>query len=529
VDLVRRAAEPSNDWAIEGFASCRVHWNLSAAHLCELALARREGQLSAEGALVCLTGQHTGRSPRDKFIVREPSSDAHLWWGSVNRPIEESHFAALERDVTDYLRGRDLFVHDLAGGADPRFRVPVRVVTELAWHSLFARNLLLDSSAPNGQAFTIIAAPGFKASPARHGTRSETCIVISFARRRVIIAGTAYAGEIKKSVFTILNYLLPFRDVFPMHCSANLGADGRVALFFGLSGTGKTTLSSDPSRRLIGDDEHGWSGAGVFNFEGGCYAKTVRLSAKAEPQIWSATRRFGAVLENVVMDPESRRVDFDADTLTENTRAAFPIDFIDRHEPSGAGGHPTDVVMLTADAFGVMPPIARLTPSQAMYHFLSGYTARVAGTERGVTEPTATFSACFGAPFLPLRPGVYASFLGRRLAEHQSRVWLVNTGWTGGPAGEGERMPLRYTRAMVTAALEGQLDRVPTSPDPIFGVDVPRSCPGVPDGLLDPRSTWREPASYDAQARRLASMFAENFAGFAADVAPEVASAGPRA
>ncbi len=363
---MRRAAEPSNDWAIRracvraGFIGiCR------AAHLCELALARQEGQLSADGALVCLTGPHTGRSPRDKFIVREPSSDAHLWWGSVNRPLEESHFAALEHDVTDYLRGRDLFVQDLAGGADPGFRLPVRVVTELAWHSLFARNLLLDSGAANGQPFTIIAAPGFKASPARHGTRSETCIVISFARRRVIIAGTAYAGEIKKAIFTILNYLLPFRDVFPMHCSANLGADGRVALFFGLSGTGKTTLSSDPSRRLIGDDEHGWSGTGVFNFEGGCYAKTVRLSAKAEPQIWSATRRFGAVLENVVMDPESRRVDFDADSLTENTRAAFPIDFIDAHEPSGAGGHPTDVVMLTADAFGVMPPIARLTPSQA--------------------------------------------------------------------------------------------------------------------------------------------------------------------
>ena len=524
-----RVAVPSNDWAIEGFASGRIYRNLSASQLYEMAIARQEAHLSADGALVCLTGQHTGRSPRDKFIVREASSDAHIWWGSVNRPLDETHYTALETDVTDYLRGRDLFVQDLAGGADPGFQLPVRVVTELAWHSLFARNLLRGTDATSDRAFTIISAPGFTASPARHGTRSETCIVINFARRRVIIAGTAYAGEIKKSVFTILNYLLPFRDVLPMHCSANIGADGRVALFFGLSGTGKTTLSSDPSRRLIGDDEHGWSASGVFNFEGGCYAKTVRLSQKAEPQIWSAAQRFGVVLENVVMDPDSRRVDFDADALTENTRAAYPIDFIECHEPSGVGGHPGDVVMLTADAFGVMPPIAKLTPSQAMYHFLSGYTARVAGTERGVTDPTATFSACFGAPFLPLRPSVYAAFLGRRLAQHQSRVWLVNTGWTGGPAGEGKRMPLAYTRAMVAAALDGQLDRVPVAIDPIFGVDVPRACPGVPDGMLDPRSTWRERASYDAQARRLASMFADNFASFASDVAPEVASAGPRA
>jgi phosphoenolpyruvate carboxykinase (ATP) len=529
IDLVRRGAEPLRDWVAEGLASARVHRNPSTSQLYEMAIARREGRLSEDGALVCLTGPHTGRSPRDKFIVRESSSDAHLWWGSVNRPLDEAHYELLERDVADYLRDRDLFIQDLAAGADPGYRLPVCVVTELAWHSLFARNLLRGAHDTSDTALTIIAAPGFKASPTRHGTRSETCIAINLARRRVIIAGTAYAGEIKKSVFTVLNYLLPFQDVLPMHCSANVGADRRVALFFGLSGTGKTTLSSDPARRLIGDDEHGWSGSGVFNFEGGCYAKTVRLSQKAEPQIWSATRRYGAVLENVVMDPASRRVDFDADTLTENTRAAYPIDFIDVHEPSGAGGHPTDVVMLTADAFGVMPPIARLTPSQAMYHFLSGYTARVAGTERGITEPAATFSACFGAPFLPLRPSVYASFLGRRLAQHASRVWLVNTGWTGGPAGEGERMPLRYTRAMIGAALDGQLDRMPTSPDPIFGVDVPRHCPGVPDALLDPRSTWREPASYDAQARRLASMFAENSASFASDVAPDVASAGPRA
>jgi len=526
---VKGAAESFGDLAADGLEFPRAHRNLSAARLFEMAVVRREGRLSADGALVCATGPHTGRSAQDKFIVREPSSDAHLWWGSINRPLQESQYALLEADVIDYLRDRDVFVQDLSAGAESTYRVPVRVVTELAWHGLFARNLLRGPDHSVGAGFTIIAAPGFKSSPSRHGTRSDTCIVINFAKRRVIVGGTAYAGEIKKSVFTILNYLLPFRDVLPMHCSANVSVDGRVALFFGLSGTGKTTLSSDPSRRLIGDDEHGWSEAGIFNFEGGCYAKTVRLSAQAEPQIWSAVHRFGAVLENVEMDPESRLVDFDSTTLTENARGAYPLAFIDGHEPTGTGGHPSDVVMLTADAYGVMPPIARLTPPQAMYHFLSGYTARVAGTERGVTEPAATFSACFGAPFLPLRPGVYASFLGRRLAQHRSRVWLVNTGWTGGPAGEGERMPLRFTRAMVAAALDGTLDRVATTVDPTFGVEVPRSCPGVPDSMLDPRSTWREGPSYDAQARRLATMFAENFASFAPDVAPEVASAGPRA
>jgi phosphoenolpyruvate carboxykinase (ATP) len=514
-----------------GIDAGHVYWNLPTARLYEEAVQRREGVLAAEGPLVCLTGQHTGRSPKDKFIVEEPSSRERIWWGP-NRPLSEAHFAALERDLQAYLRGRDVFVQDCHGCADPEYRLPVRVITQYAWHSLFARNLLLTESDPVRRAsqepqFTIIDAPGFKADPRRHGTNGDVCIALHFGRRLVLIAGTSYAGEIKKSVFTLLNYLLPMRDVLPMHCSANVGTDDDVALFFGLSGTGKTTLSSDPSRRLIGDDEHGWSDKGIFNFEGGCYAKMIRLSAEAEPQIFATTHRFGTVLENVVLDAETRTPDFNDPSLTENTRGAYPVTFIDNHVPSGTAGHPANIVMLTADAFGVMPPIARLTAEQAMYHFLSGYTARVAGTEKGVTEPTAAFSTCFGAPFLPLRPGVYASALGRNIARHNVRVWLVNTGWTGGPYGTGRRMSIAHTRAIITAALAGQLDRVPSRTDPIFGLAMPASCPGVPAEVLNPRATWSDPAAYDAQARKLAAMFEENFKAFAADVAPEVVAAGP--
>ena len=517
---------------LPGLQPGRVYSNLPASQLYEQAIRRKEGRLTSGGALACTTGEHTGRSPQDKFLVRDAATEAELWWGPVNRPIEEAQFDAIARDMAAHLNGRDLFVQDCFGGADVEYRLPVRVVTEHAWHSLFARNLLRGDgpAAPAGAAgFTVIDAPGFRTSPSRHGTRSDVCVAVSFARRLVLIAGTRYAGEIKKSVFTVLNYLLPQRDVLPMHCSANIGGADDVALFFGLSGTGKTTLSSDPDRRLIGDDEHGWSPRGVFNFEGGCYAKMIRLSAAAEPQIFGATSRFGAVLENVVVDPASGAPDFDDTSLTENTRGAYPLSFIDHHVPSGQGGHPRTIVMLTADAFGVMPPVARLTPAQAMYQFLSGYTAKVAGTERGVTEPSAVFSACFGAPFLPLRPAVYASFLGRRIAEHGSRVWLVNTGWTGGPYGTGRRISLAYTRAIITAVLSGALDGAPSTREPFFGLEVPQACPGVPPALLDPRRTWRDVSAYDARARQLAGMFRDNFAQFEPDVSPEVKGAAPAA
>jgi phosphoenolpyruvate carboxykinase (ATP) len=527
-DLLGTSTDQLDRLAAAGVEAARVHRNLSVAALYEAALSRGEATLTADGALSCLTGAHTGRSPRDKFFVREHGSEKHISWGAVNVPISEAHYSSLEKDLLAYLRTREVFVQDCSAGADPRFDIPVRVITERAWHGLFARNLFrMLKHRPDRAPFTIIDAPGFRAIPVRHGTRTETCIIVNLAARRVLIGGTSYAGEIKKSVFTILNYLLPFQNVLPMHCSANVGADGDVALFFGLSGTGKTTIASDATRRLIGDDEHGWSDDGVFNFEGGCYAKLIRLSAAAEPQIFSAVSRFGAVLENVVLDGSTRVPDFDAAALTENTRGAYPLGFIPSAVPSGVAGHPRAIIMLTADAFGVLPPIARLTASQAMYHFLSGYTARVAGTETGVTEPAATFSTCFGAPFLPLRPGVYANFLGRRLSQHGSSVWLVNTGWTGGPYGVGQRMPLAYTRAMVAAALDGRLDRIAKKIDPVFGVAVPAECPGVPTEMLDPRSTWQDASSYDAQARKVAAMFAENFTQFAADVAPEVAAAGP--
>jgi phosphoenolpyruvate carboxykinase (ATP) len=509
-----------------------VHWNLSTPALYEHAIRRQEGLLAKDGPLVCLTGAHTGRSPNDKFIVKEPTSEGHIHWGKVNRPIEPQKFDALRRDVIAYLSDKELFVQDLYAGADPTFRLPVRFVQELAWHNLFVRNLFIVPPAQDLEGFTpgftVITAPGFRANPERHGTRSDVAIVLNMQTREVLIVGTSYAGENKKAIFTVLNYTLPLQNVLSMHCSANIGPAGDTALFFGLSGTGKTTLSSDPKRRLIGDDEHGWSEYGVFNFEGGCYAKMIRLSAEAEPQIFATTRRFGTVLENVVMDPETRVLDFNDERLTENTRGAYPISFIDNSVPSGMGGHPRNIVMLTADAFGVLPPIARLSPEAAKYHFLSGYTAKVAGTEKGVVDPTATFSTCFGAPFLPLHPNVYAKALGERIEQHDVRVWLVNTGWTGGPYGVGSRMKIAYTRAMISAALSGALDHEGYRRHPIFNLEMPTSCLDVPSEVLDPRSTWQDKDAYDQQARKLAAMFIENFKAFEADVSPEVTAAGPR-
>ena len=511
-----------------------TYWNLGTASLYEQAVRRGEGIIAESGPLVCRTDPHTGRSPNDKFVIREPSSERHVWWGSVNRSLDADRFDALHAEMVQSLADKDLFVQDCHAGADPAHRLPVRIITERAWHSLFARTMFLEQpagapAAGHRPAFTVIDSPSMKADPDRHGTNSETFILLNFARRLVIIGGTAYAGEIKKSIFTVMNYLLPLANVMPMHCSANVGAAGDTALFFGLSGTGKTTLSSDPDRRLIGDDEHGWSDAGIFNFEGGCYAKMIRLSAEAEPQIYATSERFGTVLENVVIDPVTRRMDLDDDTLTENTRGAYPLSFIDGSLPSGRAGHPESIVMLTADAFGVMPPIARLTAPAATYHFLSGYTAKVAGTERGVTEPKATFSACFGAPFMVHHPTVYARLLGERIATHGAKVWLVNTGWSGGPYGVGSRMAIGTTRALLSAALSGKLDDVATERDPVFNVDVPLGCPGVPAESLRPRSTWADPSAYDDQARRLAGMFAENFRAFEADADVETRQAGPRA
>jgi phosphoenolpyruvate carboxykinase (ATP) len=511
----------------------RFRHNLSPAVLYEEALRRGEGSIASAGPLVCRTGVHTGRSPNDKFFVKDSSTEADIAWGTVNRPISRAHVAALRHDLFATLNGAELFVQDCAAGADPAFRLPVRIITELAWHSLFARNLLIPMTGgdwgPSEPTFTVVDVPSFKADPARHGSRTDVVIAIDLAERLVLIGGTSYAGEIKKAVFTALNYLLPKRGVLSMHCSANEGQKSDVALFFGLSGTGKTTLSSDADRRLIGDDEHGWSDDGVFNFEGGCYAKTIRLSSTAEPQIYAATHRFGTVLENVALDQETRRLDLDDDRLTENTRAAYPISFIHNSVASGMGPHPQHVFMLTADAFGVLPPIARLSPEAAMYHFLSGYTAKVAGTEKGVTEPKATFSTCFASPFIPLDPGRYARMLGERIARHRARVWLVNTGWTGGAFGTGSRMRIEYTRAMIRAALSGELDDVEYDREAIFGLEVPRGCPGVPPSVLRPRMTWPNADEYDRQATTLARMFIENFAKFEAGVSRDVRDAGPRA
>jgi phosphoenolpyruvate carboxykinase (ATP) len=510
-----------------------VFYNLSTPSLCEEAVRRREGWMAHLGPLVVRTGQYTGRSANDKFVVREASSEDKIWWGKANRPIDSQHFERLLIRLQAYLQGRDIFVQDCYAGADPEYRLRLRIVNETAWHSLFTRNMFLrelNQEALEGfqPDFRIVHCPNFKAIPEVDETNSEAFIILNFGQRVGIIGGTSYAGEIKKSIFTAMNYLLPQRGVLSMHCSANQGPDGDTAIFFGLSGTGKTTLSAEHDRALIGDDEHGWSDRGIFNFEGGCYAKVIRLSREAEPEIYETTRRFGTVLENVAFDRETRRLDLDNDSLTENTRAAYPITHLPNIVPSGMGGHPKNIVMLTADAFGVLPPIARLTPAQAMYHFLSGYTAKVAGTERGVTEPSATFSALFGAPFMALHPTVYANLLGDLMAQHRSNCWLVNTGWTGGPYGEGERIKIAYSRAVLRAALSGRFRDVPFRTDPVFGFEVPESCPDIPNELLDPRSTWADPSSYDTMARKLAGLFTDNFRDYEDKASQEVREAGPR-
>ena len=527
---------PAKSYSLEEIGITNVnaiYWNLSTPMLYEEAIRRHEARLGHLGPLVVRTGQHTGRSPNDKFIVKEPTSVERIWWGKVNRGMEEDKFSTLHRRMIAYLQGKDLFVQDSYAGADPEFRVPIRIVTEHAWQNLFARNMFIqatdDKLLTHKPEFTVVAVPNFHADPEVDGTRSEVFVVIHFGKRLVLIGGTQYAGEIKKSIFTVMNYLLPQRGVLSMHSSANIGPQGDVAIFFGLSGTGKTTLSADPARTLIGDDEHGWSDQGVFNFEGGCYAKVISLSAEAEPEIYETTRRFGTILENVGFDPDTGKIDLDDDSLTENTRAAYPISHIANATREGVGGHPKNIIMLTADAFGVLPPIAKLSPAHAMYHFLSGYTAKVAGTEKGVTEPQATFSACFGAPFMALSPSVYADLLCQKVERHHVNVWLVNTGWAGKPYGTGQRMKIAHTRAMVHAALDGSLAKVPSTPDPVFGVSVPKSCPDVPSEVLDPRSTWNDKTAYDRQAHMLAAMFRENFKQFEADVKPkDIREAEPR-
>ena len=511
-----------------------VHRNLTMPPLVEAAVRRREGELAETGAFVAITVPHTGRSPADKFIVEEPSSRDAVWWGKVNRPMQPEHFDRLLADVQAYLTEQEeLFVQDLYAGADPAYRLRVGFVTTSAWHAHFVRNMFIRPEPEDLEGFepdfTVLHAPDLQADPAVHGTRSGTFIILNFARRTALIGGTRYAGELKKAIFTVMNFLLPGEGVLPMHCSANIGEDGDTALFFGLSGTGKTTLSADPDRMLIGDDEHGWSDAGVFNFEGGCYAKVIDLSADAEPDIYAATQMFGTVLENVTVDPRTRRVEFSSQEITENTRASYPIHFVRNHVPSGRGGHPENILFLTADAFGVLPPVARLTPEQGMYYFMSGYTAKVAGTERGVTEPQATFSACFGAVFLVRHPTRYAELLGERIRRHGSRVWLVNTGWTGGPYGIGARIRLRHTRAIVRAVLAGELDDATFETDPVFRLAIPTRITDVPPEILRPRETWNYPADYDAQARQLATMFRENFEQFEEQVDNAVARAGPTA
>ncbi len=494
----------------------KVYYNLLEPDLVQAALVAGEGTLGQGGALLVNTGAFTGRSPKDKFFVSHPSTEGEIWWENNGRMAPDA-FARLEADMIAHTAGKTLFVQDLYGGADPAHRLDVRVVTELAWHGLFIRHLLrrperdeLGAFVPE---FSIINLPSFTADPERHGCRSGTVIAIDLERKRILICGTAYAGENKKAVFTLLNYLLPEQGIMPMHCSANHAPANPVdaAIFFGLSGTGKTTLSSDPDRVLIGDDEHGWSGRGIFNFEGGCYAKTINLSPETEPEIHATTTRFGTVIENVVFDPETKVIDFSDDRHTANTRCAYPLEAIPNGSASALGGHPKNIIMLTCDAFGVLPPIARLTPAQAMYHFLSGFTSKVAGTERGVTEPEPTFSTCFGAPFLPRRPEVYGRLLQQKIARHGATCWLVNTGWTGGAYGAGKRMPIPVTRAVLAAALDGRLVEQAFRKDPWFGFDVPLSVDGVDDALLDPRGTWADPLAYDRQAKKLVAMFSENF------------------
>ena len=531
---------PRDDTGLQGTLEAQgltpsgeVHWNLVAPVLIQHAIRRGEGQLADMGPFCSVTAPHTGRSPNDKFVVRDPSTERDVDWGKVNQPISQAHFETLRADVQQYLDGREeLFVQDLYCGADPKYRLSVRYVSPNAWHMAFVRNMFIRPQAselptftPN---FTVLHAPEFQADPARHGTRTGTFIILNLAERTILIGGTRYAGELKKSMFTVMNYYMPKQGVLSMHCSANIGPAGDTALFFGLSGTGKTTLSADPQRALIGDDEHGWSPEGVFNYEGGCYAKVINLSAEGEPDIYRTTQMFGTILENVVLDPLKRTVRFEDQSITENTRASYPLHYIPHHVANGRGGHPRNIVFLTADAFGVLPPVAKLSREQAMYYFLSGYTAKVAGTERGVTEPQATFSSCFGGVFLVWHPTSYAELLGELIDQHRSQVWLVNTGWSGGAYGVGKRMKLAHTRSMVHALLAGTLDATKTRTDPVFGLAVPQAVPNVPTEILDPRGTWTDGAAYDAQAKKLAEMFAKNFEKFGANVPEAIRNAGPR-
>jgi phosphoenolpyruvate carboxykinase (ATP) len=507
----------------------RLHRNLSEAALFELAVRRNEGLVANGGGLAVATAPHTGRAPNDKFIVRDAATEASIWWEN-SQALAPEHFTRLEADFMAAAAERDLFIQDLHAGADPAYRLPVRIICEYAWHSLFIRHLMIRGRSHHGDfspRLTIIDLPSFRADPKTHGVRSPVVIACNFSKGLVLIGGTSYAGEMKKSVFTLLNFLLPESGVMPMHCSANTGPRDDVALFFGLSGTGKTTLSADPGRTLIGDDEHGWSDQGVFNFEGGCYAKVIRLAQQAEPQIFAATHRFASILENVAIDTGTREIDLDDSSLTENTRAAYPLDYIPNASTSGVAGHPRNIIMLTADAFGVMPPIARLSPEQAMYHFLSGYTAKVAGTEQGVKEPEATFSACFGAPFMPRHPARYGELLGKRISEHKVSCWMVNTGWTGGPYGIGKRMPIEITRRLLSQSLEGRLEAVPKRRDPWFGFEVPTEVPGVDPQILTPRETWSDADAFAAQARRLARLFVKNFEPLGSHVSKEVRAARP--
>ena len=509
-----------------------IHWNLSAPALYQEAIRRNEGVVTAGGALTVATGIHTGRSPKDKFIVDTPSIHDHINWGNVNKPISEENFDSLFKKVTSYLQGRDVFVQDCFAGADPEYRLNVRVVTESAWPNLFAQNMFIRPSVEQKLGFlpdfTVIHVPGLQAAGATDGVNSETFILVNFDRKMVLIGGSHYAGEIKKSIFGILNYLLPDRDVLPMHCSANVGSNGDSAIFFGLSGTGKTTLSADKSRALIGDDEHGWSQNGIFNFEGGCYAKVINLSEEAEPEIYATTHRFGTVLENVVFEPMTGRLDLWDKSLTENTRACYPLDFIENADSTGIASHPKNIVLLAADAFGVLPPISKLSPEQAMYHFLSGYTAKVAGTEKGMgSQPEATFSTCFGGPFMPRRPTVYGEMLRERLSKHGGSCWLVNTGWSGGSVADGaERMKISYTRAMLRAALDGKLDATAINFDNCFGLGIPDACPDVPSEILQPRKAWSDPKRYDSVARDLCGRFENNFEQFVDHVDKDVLAAG---
>jgi len=525
-----------SDYGLEnhGFTNLRLaYWNLPTEALYEEIAFRREARITRMGPVVASTGKHTARSATDKFVVREASTEGHVWWGEYNRPFSTEKFNDLYNRLQGFLQGRDVFVQDCYAGADPAYRMPIRIVTELAWHSHFARNMFilpetLEEYRRHVPDFTVLCVPSFKGIPQIDGTASNTFIVVNFAAKMCIIGNTAYAGEIKKSVFTILNYLLPLDGVMPMHCSANVGSAGDAAIFFGLSGTGKTTLSADPARRLVGDDEHGWSDEGVFNFEGGCYAKVIQLSASAEPQIYACTRRFGTILENVVFDPVTRTIDLDDESITENTRASYPLEFIENALPGKRAGHPKNIILLTCDASGVMPPIAKLTPDQALYQFISGYTSKIAGTEVGLgKEPEMTFSTCFGAPFMVHHPSFYADLLKRKILRYGVHCWLVNTGWIGGPYGVGKRISIRYTRALLNAALGGGLLDVPYATDPVFGFSVPRSCEGVPESVLDPAGSWPDPKEYRQRYRELASRFIENFKKFESGCPAEIRAAGP--